>query len=47
LDGQNAVQEILTGHKSGAVALGTELGNLILNNGGAPILKSIKESLHQ
>lgn len=47
LDGQNAVQEILTGHKSGAVALGTELGDLILNNGGAPILKSIKESLHQ
>ena len=47
LDGREAVQETLTGYRSEAAALGTQLGNLILNNGGAPILKSIKESLHQ
>ena len=47
LDGKEAVQETLTGHKSEAAALGNKLGTLILNNGGEPILKSIKEGLHQ
>lgn len=47
LDGKEAVQETLTGPKSEAAALGNKLGTLILNNGGEPILKSIKEGLHQ
>lgn len=47
LDGQEAVQETLSGQKSDATALGNQLGDLVLKNGGAPILKSIKENLHQ
>lgn len=47
LDGQEAVQETLAGHKSEAAALGNQLGNLVLSNGGAPILESIKKNLHQ
>lgn len=47
LDGKEAVQEKLSGHKSEAAVLGDQLGTLILNNGGTPILKSIKENLNQ